>query len=374
MQYYNQSFEPGTSSTSRVESRNVYYQIMQIGANIIDQGDTDSYPTAIQFGEETIAGIENLPYVARIFDHIYRAPLDPDTVIGQYDFEIWNPHQDTTSAGGAPTNFRIVGKEGSAQLVVSGQYALTYPITGLPPLTFSTNSSSDYRSPVRLGSGFTIGTVVSPNNYVAYIFGNPHSTFSLEYRNANGRWVEYQKVRRIQWQIKESFYLGAAFAEWFHQRVDPRTDRFGTSMNYLPGDSPLPGHFGPTVPVGSTVRPNAADGNFLSENSPFASQIFFYSGGQNSFNAAKNSALGTIADNTTGSRVYYKDPDGEVRAGDGAYRSGLNGQPMATGNFASRPVILNRPFRSVGELAYVFRDLPFKSLDFFTANSGDAAL
>jgi hypothetical protein len=36
--------------------------------------------------------------------------------------------------------------------------------------------------------------------------------------------------------------------------------------------------------------------------------------------------------------------------------------------------MLNRPFRNVGELAYTFRDLPWKSLDFSSENSADSAL
>jgi hypothetical protein len=40
----------------------------------------------------------------------------------------------------------------------------------------------------------------------------------------------------------------------------------------------------------------------------------------------------------------------------------------------SRPTILHRPFRSVAELGYVFRDIPWKNLDFFTPESGDSAL
>ena len=36
--------------------------------------------------------------------------------------------------------------------------------------------------------------------------------------------------------------------------------------------------------------------------------------------------------------------------------------------------MLNRPFRSVAELGYVFRDTPWKSFDFFSSSSGDAAL
>ena len=41
---------------------------------------------------------------------------------------------------------------------------------------------------------------------------------------------------------------------------------------------------------------------------------------------------------------------------------------------AWRPVIMNRPFRSVGEMGYAFRDQPFKTLDFSSANSPDAGL
>ncbi len=36
--------------------------------------------------------------------------------------------------------------------------------------------------------------------------------------------------------------------------------------------------------------------------------------------------------------------------------------------------MMNRPFRSVGEMAYAFRDQPFKTLSFSTSNSPDAGL
>ena len=36
--------------------------------------------------------------------------------------------------------------------------------------------------------------------------------------------------------------------------------------------------------------------------------------------------------------------------------------------------MLNRPFRNVGELGYAFRDLPWKTLDFFSDKSADAGL
>jgi hypothetical protein len=41
---------------------------------------------------------------------------------------------------------------------------------------------------------------------------------------------------------------------------------------------------------------------------------------------------------------------------------------------ASRPVILQRPFRNVAELGHVFRDQPYKSISFFHETSADLAL
>ena len=76
----------------------------------------------------------------------------------------------------------------------------------------------------------------------------------------------------------------------------------------------------------------------------------------------------------------YLDKDGVRRIGDsGLYPSS---QSYAAGNpFAGaavrpqdRPVVLNRPFASVGEMGYAFRDDPWRSLDFFSAGSADAGL
>lgn len=42
--------------------------------------------------------------------------------------------------------------------------------------------------------------------------------------------------------------------------------------------------------------------------------------------------------------------------------------------YQNRPIVLNRPFRSVGELAHTFRDVPWKNLDFTFQESGDTGL
>lgn len=117
--------------------------------------------------------------------------------------------------------------------------------------------------------------------------------------------------------------------------------------------------------------------------------------------------------NDSAKTTYYRDLDGVVRPGDGIYGNPAtgDGMPLYTGttlypgyatqygqgvptgspaaagdmkagvdNLAGnishgrRSVVLNRPFRSVGELGYAYRDQPFKSLDFFSSLSADAAL
>ena len=99
--------------------------------------------------------------------------------------------------------------------------------------------------------------------------------------------------------------------------------------------------------------------------------------------------------------IYYADPDGVVRGAMGAYVQASGGVPAATtvglplataysasqnpltgpmpvvtGTYPgqSRPYILHRPFHSVAELGYVFSGTPWKNIDFFTPQSGDAAL
>lgn len=66
------------------------------------------------------------------------------------------------------------------------------------------------------------------------------------------------------------------------------------------------------------------------------------------------------------------------RVGDSAGWGAANA--LAIGNTSTRPLLLNRPFRSVGELGFVFRDDPWKNLNLISArntstgNSADSAL
>ncbi len=66
----------------------------------------------------------------------------------------------------------------------------------------------------------------------------------------------------------------------------------------------------------------------------------------------------------------YADPDGVIRRASGylALNPPLQAEPLA------RPVVLNRPFRSVAELGYAFSGVPWRQLDFVTPESGFSGL
>ncbi len=85
------------------------------------------------------------------------------------------------------------------------------------------------------------------------------------------------------------------------------------------------------------------------------------------------------ADNTatsgTATTPIYQDSDGVQRPADGWWSSSAaNTLPMREDMLQYRPVLLNRSFYSVGELGYVFRDMPWRSLNFSSATSPDAGL
>ncbi len=80
-------------------------------------------------------------------------------------------------------------------------------------------------------------------------------------------------------------------------------------------------------------------------------------------------------DNAT---VTYADNDSVTRPADAIYPGTAtttgSSTPYYTSSTSYHPIMLNRPFRNVAELGYAFRDLPWKTLDFFSDKSADAGL
>jgi len=80
-------------------------------------------------------------------------------------------------------------------------------------------------------------------------------------------------------------------------------------------------------------------------------------------------------DNVT---TIYADNDNITRPADAIYPGAAtntgSSTPYYTTSTSYHPIMLNRPFRNVAELGYAFRDLPWKTLDFFSDKSADAGL
>lgn len=142
-------------------------------------------------------------------------------------------------------------------------------------------------------------------------------------------------------------------------RYDPRTTRFGISKT---------GNFKTKVktPLIDTSMNGLDSPQSLSEYLPFIgtpSNVYpgdWYEGGKQSWSSAVGNNVADL-DGITRPADAWLDP-----ANSNLYR-GLSDSKR-------RPVILQRPFRSVAELGHVFRDTPGKTLNFFDDSSADKAL
>ncbi len=64
-----------------------------------------------------------------------------------------------------------------------------------------------------------------------------------------------------------------------------------------------------------------------------------------------------------------------LRSGEWEMQAGWPGaDPLVTGALSKRPLLLDRPFRMPLNLAMYFATIPWKSLNFISSNSADAAL
>jgi Tfp pilus assembly protein PilX len=405
-------------------------QIIQIGLNIIDQYDADSYPTRITFNSNDFAGIENLPYLSRVFSHFYRLKADPTANCAYWMAEVWNPHRPKTNADG-PTRFRFAAEGTSVFYTVDSgvrknnlSNLITHAINDAGTPEFVANAANaSFANPTLLlpvygasakGDNFVpegpvnfvgiyVGRVESlPNTGGAYLLGNPHESFFLQYQDG-ANWVSYQVWTGNKWvgladangnksagtTISPAMYTGGA---------DPRSTRFGIIGNYChdrrddaPAWNSATGedslyktlrHDSSQNGAGLWVTPAIPSGNgwgpaTLPKGPDKKPTYRFGVLAENIDPDDPNPSKRKLA-NGSPSPLGYRDNDNILRNGDAAYASGAWGQPLEQADtakgLASRPLMLDRPFRSVGEMGYAFRDLPYKSLDFFTANSGDAAL
>jgi len=379
-------------------------------------------------------GIENLPYFTRlapILRDVTPPAFDGTQSLGRCWVQpaLWNPHQADVESVPTPAVIRVQAS-GVARMTASYSYTSPVPqptppkkVANGPDTDFSVDlkaaiiqpqplASIDFRTqPVPLNEGnvdpaatdiknipsqqfptatwtarpagfavdampyFPDGTTkVNPIYFVFQPVGSV--SFALQWLDGTV-WRTYANVRQVKPKMQTQVspdaagILGDDLAHDSYVSFDGRTDRFGMGLALFPANltfrpAYLPVSGNKFVGPGPDVASGFLYGTPPVPVMPTASAGYFPA------SLAKNSDSGT---------VKYKDVDGISRMADGGFASETaasfpNGFPLATGNNtgSQRPIILNRPCRSVAELGYAFRDLPFKTIDLFTDQSADLGL
>lgn len=380
-------------------------------------------------------GIENLPYFSEIYHKLYNpstipshdpttapAPLPPTATPTQtfIFFELWNPHRPKVTAGATPSNVQIFVNPEATWTIRAYDYntvlstgafanlsssvnigALATYQTGQPSLTDNLGEPSTRwttgASPAFSFNGWRLpDTFPSTDNDGANfkaIFGYSNAVFQLRYQDGSGVFRTYATFGGLNFTGGNAYlltaltYAGAWFQNgWIDEtgwplsgpgksrlasmawtKSDPRTNRFGASLFQAPYAVWQPNY--PMQPMDSSVKAfsdaNAYNGAAIDQHKPdfYTAPLFL------------NSFPGCLWNNRANVDNRAPDNDGSFRPGDG-YLGGADNDALRAGAAydTSRPVILDRPFRSVGELGFVFRDQPWKTLDLFSSFSADAAL
>jgi hypothetical protein len=466
--------------------------VLQIGANIIDQYDSDDYPTIIkrtvraQIADKNgasiqtvtqvanIAGVENIPYLSHSMLRIYRLSDSNNEYSSRaglgawWHFQFWNPHQNAADSGtgsATPSKYRVVMTGGVSQMMYGMQLNSTtldttnYLATGgyiytpqidyytayqnssvntpyqiqfdlndsatnkfadprdLMPGKFNASTPGDDQNYSNEGPSGMLGILVGkelvpgkplyPSTAPSY-FGSAKPnflhdatdtgvSFEIQFKDSSGTWRTYQRFADLSRYTTSQGSMGtgdsyfsdsstpadhdevkydswATIGIYTHHvpaRLDPRGERFGLGVAMAPMvDIPLQSKIG-AMAIGCPDNPKL----FFQTNrsSVHSSSMYLYSLAENLYNASSPSYNGGL----TG--TFMVDRDGVLRHGDPDNISVSTNKvdPLSTidtARFRKRPVILNRPFQSVGEMGYAFRDLPWKTVDFSSTNSADAAL
>jgi hypothetical protein len=413
--------DPDTKST---------LQTLRIGANIIDQWDADNYPTTISLPAtgDSVYGIEDLPYLNK-FLYTVSGPGNVVTPFNQIykffaAFQLWNPNQAISSNAGAyPAGIQISPLNVPTSPDLSDSYQMGLVIkngTSYPTWYWSgknqawtTGAYADY-----FGDLDSKGIINVPFTAPLTDYREPTASAALELKSMTGippdtvpkgaliasqlisasprpdTWIYFKTstVYRIQFLDQSGVYRtygtfvgldnvaapvpGTGYRQspwlkfsntttqkWYSApKSDPRSFRFGSGQSE---DYDVTAPSSSIAPGGSLV------------NTSRVHSLFPFTGGSSTTNPYRidkwaSNVLG--GSTSTPANPSYPDKDGQIRPGDAYYSTVSPLNSSANGGVPLRPVILNRPFRSVGELGYVFRDMPWKTLDMFSARSPDAAL
>lgn len=240
-------------------------------------------------------------------------------------------------------------------------------------------------------AGGNIPTSAFVSNQNPVLILQPGFQVSMEYQSPNGNWYPYSflqgnnasntwigntaPTRNLNLVTNYSVYAKASgtvptignsaspttVTPWatatlasapMFAKADPRSARYNSEVGVLnigspPMASASAGVVGSLWPDAYTAAPTPTPPSFWTTSSPGPTP-----------SPNPNPALySQIGDNSSAGTDPYDENTASATHGD-----------------AVRPIMMNRPFRSVGEMGYAFRDQPFRTLNFSSTNSPDAGL
>jgi hypothetical protein len=403
LKYYDNTGTNGPTSAD--------YQIMQIGANIINQWDSGNVPIFFNFYDSTgnyeLAGIKNLPYLSKmVFKPGFTGSGSNSQFAAWLVPSLWNPHQNAPPAASQSVRVAMTAGTMTGYITYSGgaqPYAST-PITGTSTqyMTidahsyFGSNSATAPSGPTsanpangsnitqmanNMGGYYGFNLAFAPNPSVtknsaqtAYPdFGAGGCTFELQVQVGN-TWKTYQRWKNCG--PNHPLIFNPPSNKWGQNdlqdpefvTLDPRTLRFGAWGN-----------------VYTSSNNNTADLTAGTQTSLDTPPVEIVDGGSalapngSNFTSRTSQNLYLYADNADAS-VYYTDLDQVQRLGDFPTSSTADDMQLTAQGALDRPLMLcgayptptpsalqNGVFQSIAELGHVFRDQPWKTLTFTAA-------
>jgi hypothetical protein len=392
------------------------YQIMQIGANIINQWDSGNVPIFMGFGQDPsnvgnpyeIAGIKNLPYLNKIVFKPYWKRTSAVTFEAWLLPSLWNPHQNAPTPASQNVRVQMTLGTGATVTATATSPAATSQVSSTQYMTFDASAATFGPAPSAPTSVITSktsnGVTKSPDNYwgfdfpaqtlasspggasTAYPDFGTNCTFEVQAdMTGNGAWKSYQKWSGCAQPSSGSLVYSKPSSNPQNDQtiqdpefvaLDPRTVRFGVWGNDgKTSGTPQDYSNGTQYTLDSTLNSPSLLVELITALPPQGASFTLGTSPYSLYQYANNS--------NTGSTAHYTDLDQVQRLGDfpavGDLGDPANDELQPTLS-AIRPLALNGAypsptpsalqsgvFQSVAELGHVFRGQPWKTLNFTSA-------
>jgi hypothetical protein len=384
------------------------YEIVQIGANVIDAWDIDNIPTWISFNGNEPTGVENIPYLNKLVF----CPDFPSNSGSNFDAwlvpSLWNPHRNAPGIGTIRIALTGTGVNTAYATGKSPNATIQSPPIALPSSMDLDASAFGTTPSAPMAASNIVGMVTntgSPERFFGFHYPFPPTANQVTQANAESAYPDFEPgsgatnvVMQIQipgtttfipyetWTIaavgsplqctsvkkNNNFANSPKLQDPEFVSLDPRTLRFGiwgTAADQQQGGG-----------GGNGKKDYSQGANDSMDQVPPANrieQITQYQPQGASFIVGNQKNLSQLSANNQAG-TYYKDLDGVQRRADITTNDGISGgntimYPIAPG-LNDRAMLPSAPFQSVAELGQVFRDQPWKTLGFTISNSADAGL